>query len=205
MSTARKAFWAGGIAAGVLLIVLGAIWIWMGATARAEVRDTIEREQITGTPDMRPGGIETDVVEELPTCDVAEQPINSGDRARCFAEYMRVHALQGTGGRTFSEMGRFLDEEGNEVFSAEEAATNPDTGRPVENPARQLWVSQRALATGLELAYVGEQVSLFSIATGALFIVIGIGFIVMLLVGGVLGRPFGSSGHGAAEGSPRAP
>jgi hypothetical protein len=183
----RRPFWAGGITAAALLIVAGGIWVWMGADARAEVHDTITREQITGTPDMRPGGIETDVVDDLPTCDVADKAIDSGSRARCFAEYMRVHALESTGGRTYSEMGRFLDADGKEVFSEDEAATNPETGRPVENPARQLWVSQRALATGLELAYVGEQVSLFSIATGALFVVIGIGLLVMLTVGGVLG------------------
>ena len=86
-------------------------------------------------------------------------------------------------------MGRFLDADGNEVFTEEEAAKSPN-GRPVSNPARDLWVSQRALATGLELAYVGEQVSLFSIATGILFVVIGIGFLVMVFAGGILGNPF---------------
>ena len=86
-------------------------------------------------------------------------------------------------------MGRFLDADGNEVFTEEEAAKAAN-GRPVTNPARDLWVSQRALATGLELAYVGEQVSLFSIATGILFVVIGIGFLVMVIAGGILGNPF---------------
>ena len=135
---------------------------------------------------------ESDVVDEPPDCDVAEKPMDSGSRARCFAEWMRVHAPEGTGGRTYSEMGRFLDEQGQEVFTEKEAATNPEAGRPVENPARQLWVSQRALATGLEPAYVGERVSPFSIATGALSILIGAGFLVMLLAGNVLGRPGGT-------------
>jgi hypothetical protein len=121
---------------------------------------------------------------------VADEPITTGDEARCFAEYMRVHALEGTGGKTFSQMGRFLDAEGNEAFSEEDAAKDPKTGAPVSNPARELWVTQRALATGLELSFVGEQVSLFAIATGSLFVVIGIGLLVMLLVGGVLGNPF---------------
>ena len=70
------------------------------------------------------------------------------------------------------------------------AAKDPKTGAPVANPARETWVTQRALATGLELAFVGEQVSVFAIATGALFVVVGIGLLVMLLVGGVLGNPF---------------
>ncbi len=190
MSNLRKLFWAGGILAGVLLIVAGALWIWQGVTGRDKVQETISREQIVGTPDMRPADVPADLVEDPPTCDVADEPITTGDEARCFAEYMRVHALEGTGGRTFSEMGRFLDAAGNETSDQEEAAKDPKTGAPVANPARETWVTQRALATGLELAFVGEQVSVFAIATGALFVVIGIGLLVMLLVGGVLGNPF---------------
>ena len=187
----RKAAWIGGLIAGVLLIVAGAAWIYIGADARNEVHDTITREQITGSPDMSPEGIAAGIEEagievDPPDCDVAEELIDSGDQARCFAEYMRIHALESTGGRTYSEMGRFLDENGEEVFTEEDAAKDPKTGRPVSNPARDLWVSQRALATGLELAYVGEQVSLFSIATGTLFVMIGIGLLVMLTIGGVL-------------------
>jgi len=183
----RKAFWAGGIAAGALLILLGAIWIWQGASARSEVQDTISREQIVGSPDMSPATFEGEVEGvEVPDCDVAGETVSTGAEARCFADWMRVHALEGTGGQTFAEMGRFLDEEGNDVNSEAEAATDPRTGRPVTNPARDLWVTQRALATGLELAFVGEQISLFSIATGVVFLLIGIGLIVMLTIGGVL-------------------
>ena len=176
MSNLRKLFWAGGLVAGVLLIVAGALWIWQGVDGRDEVQATISREQIVGTPDMTPEEIRAGIAEsgveidDIPTCDVADEPITTGDEARCFAEYMRVHALEGTGGKTFSQMGRFLD--------------------AVSNPARETWITQRALATGLELAFVGERVSLFAIATGALFVVVGIGLLVMLLVGGVLGNPF---------------
>jgi hypothetical protein len=31
---------------------------------------------------------------ELPTCDVVDETIDTGDEARCFAQYMRVHALE---------------------------------------------------------------------------------------------------------------
>lgn len=178
----------GGLAAGALLVLLGVIWIWQGASARDEVHKTISREQIVGTPDMSaatfagkaPGGA------SLPTCDVANEPITTGAEARCFADWMRVHALEGTGGKTFSQMGRFLDADGKDVFNESEAAKDPKTGQPVSNPAREQWVTQRALATGLELAFVGEQTSLFSLATGVVFLLIGIGLIVMLTVGGLL-------------------
>jgi hypothetical protein len=186
----ERAFWLGGLAAGAMLILLGAIWIWQGASARDEVQTTIGREEIVGSPDMSPATFEGEAPAgvELPTCDVADEPITTGAEARCFAEWMRIHALEGTGGETFSQMGRFLDAEGNDVFSEADAARDPDTGQPVTNPARDLWVTQRALATGLELAFVGEQISLFSLATGVVFLILGIGLIVMLTVGGVLHR-----------------
>ena len=183
----RKMFWIGGLAAGALLIVIGAIWIWQGASSRSEVHDTIARERITGTPDMSPATFKGEVEGvDIPSCDVAGKEIDTGDEARCFANWMRVHALEGTGGRTFSQMGRYLDANGKETNDEAAAAKDPKTGQPVQNAARNLWVNQRALATGLELAFVGEQVSLFSIATGIVFLLIGIGLIVMLTIGGVL-------------------
>lgn len=119
---ARKVLWGGGIAVGVLLVVLGAVWIWQGASARSEVHDTISQEQIVGSPDMSPEGIRPALVEAklvdkvtVPDCDVAEEAIDTGDEARCFAEYMRVHALESSGGRTYGQMGRFLTADGEET------------------------------------------------------------------------------------------
>ncbi len=196
MTTGKKVLWWGGVVSGVLLIILGAVWVFAGVQARGEVSDTIKQEQIVGSPDMSPTAILVGIEEaglegkvDIPSCNVAEKEIDSGSEARCFAEYMRVHALESSGGRTYSQMGRFLDEDGEEVFTEADAAKGP-TGRPVSNPARDLWVSERALATGLELAYVGEQVSLFSIATGILFVIIGVGFLVMIFAGGIMGSPF---------------
>lgn len=204
MTKTKKLLWGGGVISGVLLVVLGAVWIYTGVNARSEVHDTITQEQIVGSPDMSPTAILAGIKEAglegkvtIPDCSVAEKQVSSGSEARCFAEYMRVHALESTGGRTYSQMGRFLDAKGNEVFTEEEAAKGPN-GRPVTNPARDLWVSQRALATGLELAYVGEQVSLFSIATGILFVIIGVGFLVMIFAGGIMGDPFAKDEAGAA-------
>ncbi len=189
MKRARTLMWGGGIAAGVLLIILGAVWIYAGLNARGEVHDTITQEQITGTPDMKPSAIDSEFVTQVPDCDVADKPIDSSSRARCFAEYMRVHALEASGGKTYSQLARYVDAQGNPVASEEQAAKNPATGRPMENPVRQTWISQRALATGLELAYVGDQVALFSVATGVVFLLVGIGFLVLILAGGVLGSP----------------
>ena len=34
-----------------------------------------------------------------PTCSVAGEAIDTGPEAKCFADYMRIHALEATGGR----------------------------------------------------------------------------------------------------------
>jgi hypothetical protein len=187
-SDIRKTLRAAGLAAGVILVLAGAVCIWQGVDARSEVRDTVAREEIVGSPDMSratfegtpPAGV------TLPSCDVAGETVDDGDEARCFADWMRVHALVATGGRTFAQMGRYLDRDGDEVNDPAKAAVDPRTGRPVENDARNLWVTQRALATGLELAFVGDRLALFSMATGGLFALLGIGLLVMLTAGRVL-------------------
>ncbi len=178
----RKLFEVGGYVAAVLLIVFGVVALFLGLNGRSDVRDNVAQENIVGTPDMMPGGIEPSEAvpeEEMPDCDVAGELVNNGDRARCFADYMRVHALEATGGRTYAEMGRFLTETGEETNDEAEAAVNEETGRPVENGARQIWVTQTALATALNMAYFAEQVSNFSIVVAIALILAGLGFAIL--------------------------
>lgn len=200
----RKVFWAGGLIAGVLLVALGAIWIWQGASARSDVQDTLAREQIVGSPDMSratfEAGAQFDDIE-LPTCDISEKEVTSGSEARCFSEWLRIHVLDSTAGKSYTEMGRFLDADGNDVFVESDAAVDPQTGRPVANGLRDLWITQRALATGLELAYIGDQLSWFSIASGVIFMIIGIGLLVILTIGGVLGPTSGKPEEKTADSS----
>lgn len=174
-SKSRVAAWIGGVVACLVLVGGGIAYMVVGLQGRTEVRDTLAREQIVGTPDMKPGGITTTVAGTLPTCDVAGVQVNTGDRAKCFASYMRVHALEATGGQTYAQMGRYLDVKGNPTSDQSKAATNPKTGQPVENPLRQLWVTETALATGLNMSFFAEQVSVFAVVMGACLLVIGIG------------------------------
>lgn len=177
--------WLGGLIAGAIVIAIGIAYLVMGLSGRSEVKDTLSRELIVGTPDMKPGGGNEAAAEKysiaLPNCDVAGKKVENGADAKCFAGYMRVHALESTEGRTYAQMGRFLDAEGNDTSDEAKAAKNPQTGRPVDNPLRQLWVTERALATGLEMSFFAEQVSLFSVITGILAIIVGIGLWVIVL------------------------
>ena len=84
-STVQKVLWGGGIAVGVLLVVLGGIWIWQGVAARNEVHDTIAQEQIVGSEDMSPANIQPAIAEAgltgeiaVPSCDVAGKAIDNG-------------------------------------------------------------------------------------------------------------------------------
>jgi hypothetical protein len=63
---------------------------------------------------MKPAEIEKAVQEaglsnvSIPSCDVAEKEIKTGTDARCFAQYMRIHALEASDGNTYAQMGRFV-------------------------------------------------------------------------------------------------
>src|SRR3546814_2860068 len=95
---------------------------------------------------------------------------------------MRIHALEATGGRTYSQMGQFLTAKGKETSDKTLAAKDPKTGQPVANGARNVWVTETALATALNTSYFAQQVALFSIVMGIALILTGIGFLVLTVV-----------------------
>jgi hypothetical protein len=73
----RKALEIGGLVAAVVLIAFGIAAIVLGANGRSTVTTELERQHITGTPDMTP----TEIAKEakgagltnvdLPSCTVA--------------------------------------------------------------------------------------------------------------------------------------
>jgi hypothetical protein len=78
-------------------------------------------------------------------------------------------------------MGRFLDENGRPTSDEKAAAVSKETGNPVENPARQIWVTETALSTALNTSYFAEQVSEFAIVMGIALLLTGLGFLVLTL------------------------
>jgi uncharacterized iron-regulated membrane protein len=182
-----RLFTAGGVIASMVLIVLGIATIAVALTGRAEVRDTLDRERIVGSPDMTPEETRPAVEKaglddvEVPDCSVAEEQVDSGSEAKCFAEYLRIHMLETTGGQTYAEMPRFLDEDGEPTGDEQSAAVDPASGAPVTNPQRELWVTATALSTALNTSYFAEQVSLFSMVVGLAMLLSGIGFLVLTL------------------------
>jgi hypothetical protein len=156
----------GGIVASVILIALGIGAIVTGLNGRSEVRNTLKQEQIVGTPDMNK--------------QIANKPVDTGADAKLFAEGMRVHALEASKGQVYSQMGRYLTADGKPTSDEKAAAIDKETGQPVENGARNLWVTETALANALNTSFFAERVATFAIVMGIAMFLIGIGFLVMV-------------------------
>jgi hypothetical protein len=156
----------GGIVASVLLIALGIGAMIIGLNGRSEVRNTLKQEQIVGTPDMDK--------------QIANKPVDTGAKAKLFADGMRIHALEASGGQVYSQMGRYLTPADKPTNDEKAAAVDKATGKPVENGARNLWVTETALSTALNTSFFAERVAMFSIAMGLALFLIGIGFLVMV-------------------------
>jgi hypothetical protein len=182
-----KFFKYAGIAASIVLLAFGIGSIATGLNGRSTVHDNLGLEQITGSPDMNPKAIATEARAAgvkgvaLPTCSVANQKIDTGGGARCFASYIRIHALEATGGRTYSQMGQFLTAKGKETSDKTAAAKDPKTGQPVPNAARNVWVTATALTTALNTSYFAESVALFAIIMGIALLLTGAGLMVLTL------------------------
>jgi hypothetical protein len=178
----RKLFEIGGIIAGAVLIIFGAAAIYMGIDGRSTVRDSIKNEQITF-------GAADDPAVAKYASEWAEEDVRTGTQARAFAQVIHEHATEGSGGLTYSQMGRFIsaaDPENPAGTSDEAAALKDEEGSPVPNSARNTWVTATALSTALNMSYMAEQMALFGIVVGVALLLAGIGFIVLAL--NVLGR-----------------
>jgi hypothetical protein len=221
----KRIFEIGGMVAAAVLVAFGVVTIVMSVDGRSTVSSNLKNQQITGTPDMTPQNIAGEVkaaqaqqqalVKKFhavgitfapstitaPGCSVAGQLVDSGDKARCFAQYMFIHAIGGAGGLVYSQMGRyaalpdtpFKYTDGNGALSpsaspaimAKYAQVDPKTKQPVANGARNLWIDQVALSTALNASYMADQISLFGLVVGVALLLSGFGFGI-LAIGGAL-------------------
>ncbi len=190
----RKLLEWGGVAAGIVLVAFGVGALVLGVNGRSTVHSSLALEKIVGSPDMTPAAIAVEAKKaglpasiKLPTVDVAGKAIDSGDRARAFASYMRIHALEATGGLTFSQLPRFATADGKGTNDPT-AATKGPSGQPLDNPVRNVWITETALATALNTSYMAEQLSIFGIVVGIALLLSGIGFLILAVGGALRGR-----------------
>ena len=191
----RNLFEWGGFGAGAVLVAFGVVAIVMGFSGRATVTDSLKQEKIVGSADMTPALIAKEAKEagltnvaNMPTVSVAGKAINSGPRARAFASYMRIHALEATGGYTYAQMGRFTAKPntpkaqlavGGGTDNPAYALIDQASKQPVANGVRNLWVTETALTTALNTSYMADRLGLFGIVVGVALLLSGIGFIVL--------------------------
>jgi hypothetical protein len=196
----RKTFQLGGVVAGAVLIAFGIAAIVMSVSGRSTVSNSLKQEQIVGTPDMTPAGIKSEAQKaglknvSFPACSVANTPVATGATARCFAQYMQIHALEATGGFVYSQMGQYLARPGTPksalspgggTSDTQYAQLDPQTKQPVANGARDVWVTETALSTALNTSYMASQLALFGIVVGIALLLSGFGFAI-LAIGGAL-------------------
>jgi hypothetical protein len=165
----------GGYVSGGLLIFFGIAVIVLGVWGFAFTRDHIEREGITFGP-----------IEDPAVAEHAEQwagePVDTGRKALAMAEIMREHTLSSTGGLTYAEMGQYQSAENpsDPVGTNDpEAAAMDENGEPISNSARNIWVTETALATALDMGFMSEMLSIFSIIVGIALLLTGIGLVIL--------------------------
>jgi len=182
--TARRILEWAGLAAGVVLIAFGIGALYMGVDGRNVVRDSIKQEQITF-------GDASDPAVAKHASQWAGQQVTNGDQARAFAKVMREHTLESTGGLTYAQMGRYQSaaKPNDPAGTSDTAAAAKDSsGQPVANGARDIWVTETALTSALNMSYMAEQLSVFGIVVGIALLLTGIGLLILALA--VLGGRF---------------
>jgi hypothetical protein len=189
----RKLLEYGGIASGVILIAFGIGAVALSINGHNTVVDSLKQEKITS--DATAGMTADKIAEEakgsglpesvqLPTCSVEGQDIDTSSKAKCFAQYMRIHALEASGGLTYSQMGRYASKDGAPKGTNDfaTAATDAKTGKPLANSARDTWVTETALSTALYMSFMADNLALFGIVVGIALLLSGIGFMILAIL-----------------------
>ena len=193
----RKLFQIGGLVASAVLIAFGSAAIYMGFDGRSTVRDSLKQEQIVfGSAD--------DPAVAKHASQWADQQVTTGTQARAFAEVIHEHALEGSGGLTYAQMGRFVsaaDPDNPAGTSDEAAALKDEKGAPISNSARNTWITATGLSTALNMSYLAEQMALFGIVVGFALLLTGLGLGILTL-GGALRHVEPAAGQ-SAQRSPK--
>jgi hypothetical protein len=148
--------WLGAIAFGFVLAGSGVFMMYEGRTAHDEVRDTLADERIITAEDA-----------EIPLADV-----DSAAEAKAQAEVIRKHALESSGGKTYSEMDR-------------------------NDPQRPVYLNSVTLRTALMESYLAFKVSDLVVGMGAIVVLLGLSHVVL---GAYLGLATGALRQAKAEG-----
>jgi hypothetical protein len=178
----HKRFWEiGGFIAGGLLVIFGVVAIVLGVNAYSTTRDSIKAEGITF------GAADDPAVQKYAEQWAGKQ-VETGDQARAFAKIMREHTLESTGGLTYAQMGRYqaADDPSDPAGTNDPTEAATADGQPIANDARNIWVTETALTTALNMSYMAERLAVFGLVVGIALLLTGIGLIILAFA--VFGR-----------------
>ena len=107
---------------------------------------------------------------------------------------MRMHTLEATGGLTYASMGRFQSAAKPTIRRARTTRPQRRRTRAVSrssNAARNIWVTETALTTALNMSYMAERLAVFGLVVGIALLLTGIGLVILAFA--VFGREPGGS------------
>jgi hypothetical protein len=117
-------------------------------------------------------------ITTTPDSAIPNVPVKDAKTAKAMADIIDHHAREATGGRTYSEMGRFLSKDGGDT-NDETAAVKGADGKPVSNPLRNVAFQASALRTSLYTSVMAFNVADLVLGLGLMIVVLG------LAVGGI--------------------
>ena len=160
----KKAFPIALILVGLVLIGAGVYTVSRGFDAKDRVQTELTAQNITTPEDA----------------SIPNTRVTNASTAESMADIIDHHALESTGGLTYSEIGRFVAADGDPAGTSDEAeALLGADGRPVANPMRNVAFQASALRTSLYTSVMAFNVADLVVGLGLMILVLG------LAVGGV--------------------
>jgi hypothetical protein len=155
----KKAFPIALIIFGAVLLAGGGYTIARGFDAKDDIKAELLAQNITTPEDA----------------SIPNVRVDSAATARSMAEIIDHHARQSAGGKTYSEMGRFLAVNGapEGTSNADEAVKGAD-GKPVANPLRNTAFQASALRTSLLTSVMAFGVADLVLGLGVLLLALGL-------------------------------
>ena len=132
LATIRRFMWLVAVVLGLVFVAAGAYMVSEGLSAKGQVHDTLVAERITTSKDA----------------SIANAPVDDAATAQAQSDVIKMHVMETTKGKTYSEMDR-------------------------QDPLRATYLDSVSLRTALNLAVMGFKVSDLVIGMGAFIIVVG--------------------------------
>ena len=153
----KKAFPIALLILGLVFMGAGVYTVSRGFDAKDQVKQELLAQNITTPEDA----------------SIPNARVKDARTAESMADIIDVHARESAGGKTYSELGRFLAVGGGDTNDAKEAVKGAD-GKPVANPIRNTAFQASALRTSLYTSVMAFNVADLVVGLGAMMLALGV-------------------------------